>query len=96
MPAPHVPSTGQPSNPSILLTGKSNNDSYTVDTWANGTLSNKGETKIVFIDYPAHGDTLLIDGCECQGSDAVLSVLNELAISEIKGLVATHPYADQI
>jgi hypothetical protein len=49
-PAPHVPSTGQPSNTPILSTGKSNNYSHMQGTWSNRTFSNEGDIKTVFID----------------------------------------------
>ncbi len=43
-----------------------------------------------------NNDTLLIDGGERESSDGILSILNELTISEIDALVATHPHADDI
>jgi beta-lactamase superfamily II metal-dependent hydrolase len=108
MPHPQPSSSSQlpPSTSTILSAGNSNNsDSYEADTWANGTLANQGELKIVFIDVgqgdsiliimPSN-DTVLIDGGDRQSSDEVLSILNELAISEIDALVATHPHADHI
>lgn len=108
MPLPQPSSSPKlpPSTSTVLSTGNSNNsDSYKADTWANGTLANQRELKIVFIDVgqgdsiliimPSN-DTVLIDGGDRQSSDEVLSILNELAISEIDALVATHPHADHI
>lgn len=96
-----------PSTSPILSAGNSSNNSgsHQAKTWANETLPNQGELKIVFIDVgqgdsiliiTPNNDTVLIDGGDRQSSDEVFSILNELAISEIDALVATHPHADHI